>query len=422
MGNSSACAEMLPPQTVEATGSGESASCMGECSDLLTPNDCITPIVPHLKRATPAKLASPTRPDRLTCHVYPPTATPSGFDELQSEWNALLAKSRFDTIFLTYEWQTTWWHYLGHGDLWVLAFRRRDNDELVGIVPIYHFIQEASGDTDDEKSVGAGLRHFTLNGGIEVSDYVDAIMARGWEEEVYKGLLTWLASTDAPEWDVIDLCNIPEESLTYQLFPALAEAAGWHTEVRQEDVAPQFVLPPRYESYLQTYLDKKQRHEIRRKQRRAEQETDVGFYIVDQREHCLEAEIDDFIALQRASRTDKADFMTPEMRRFFNGIAHVLLDAGYLNLSFLTLDGEKAASLMSFEYKGRFLLYNSGYDPDSRAGLSPGWVLLGYAIQYAIASGNWLFDFMQGDEEYKYRFGSQDYQVMRVIVRKLPTA
>jgi CelD/BcsL family acetyltransferase involved in cellulose biosynthesis len=39
-------------------------------------------------------------------------------------------------------------------------------------------------------------------------------------------------------------------------------------------------------------------------------------------------------------------------------------------------------------------------------------------IQYAIAAGCRLFDFMQGDEEYKYRFGSTDYKVMRVIVHR----
>ena len=31
-----------------------------------------------------------------------------GFAALHAEWNDLLRRSRFDTIFLTYEWQTTW--------------------------------------------------------------------------------------------------------------------------------------------------------------------------------------------------------------------------------------------------------------------------------------------------------------------------
>ena len=47
-----------------------------------------------------------------------------------------------------------------------------------------------------------------------------------------------------------------------------------------------------------------------------------------------------------------------------------------------------------------------------------GWVLVAYAIQFAIAVGDQVFDFMQGNEDYKYRFGSQDYAVMRVLVSR----
>ena len=95
-----------------------------------------------------------------------------------------------------------------------------------------------------------------------------------------------------------------------------------------------------------------------------------------------------------------------------------MLDMGVLRLFFLTIDGEKAATMFAFEYNRRFWLYNSGYDPQAHAQLSPGWVLLAYVIEYAIASGCSVFDFMQGNEEYKYRFGAEDYKVMRVIVRR----
>lgn len=93
---------------------------------------------------------------------------------------------------------------------------------------------------------------------------------------------------------------------------------------------------------------------------------------------------------------------------------------GRLRLFFLTINGEKAAALFAFEFDRRLWLYNSGYDPEAHAQLSPGWVLLAYVIQYAIAGGcpPVFFYFMQGNEEYKYRFGSHDYKVMRVIVRK----
>jgi CelD/BcsL family acetyltransferase involved in cellulose biosynthesis len=279
----------------------------------------------------------------------------------------------------------------------------------VGIAPLYL--------TERTSGFNAGKQVFTLVGCIEVSDYLDLMMAQGWEADVYTEFLTWLHSAEAPAWDVVDLCNLPEVSLTYTVLPPLAEAAGHTVVVKQEDVAPQFALPLHYETYLQEQVDKKQRHEIRRKQRRAEREAEIGFYIVG-KEQSLEAEVDDFVALQRASREDKAEFMTPPMRRFFGAVARRMLDAGYLRLCFLTINGEKAASLYAFEFDRKFLLYNSGYDPDAHAQLSPGWVILAYSIQYAIAAGCRVFDFMQGDEEYKYRFGSQDYKVMRVLITR----
>ncbi len=90
----------------------------------------------------------------------------------------------------------------------------------------------------------------------------------------------------------------------------------------QKMLRPSFNCPgSTYEAYLQENVDKKQRHEIRRKQRRAERETAVHFDIVGLNPASdadrLEQEMTEFIALQKASAVDKAEFMTPLMERFF---------------------------------------------------------------------------------------------------------
>lgn len=356
---------------------------------------------------TARNAASATR--QLVRTVYAPDAQPTGFDALGDEWNALLSRTRFRTLFLTHEWQTTWWRHLGEGDLWIVAWREPQTNKLVGIAPLYR-VTFAEGEL-------AGKIQLNIVGCIQVSDYLDILVDESCEDAVYADFAAWLLSPEAPAWDLVDLCNLPEESSTWTAMPQLFAQAGLAVRTFQEDVAPQFKLPLHYETYLNEQVEKKQRHEIRRKQRRAEREADIGFYFVG-REQSLEAEVDDFIALQRASRADKSEFMTPSMRRFFHAAARMLFDAGWLRLSFLTINGEKAASLFAFEYDRRFLLYNSGYDPDAYAQLSPGWVQLAYVIQYAIAVGDTHFDFMQGDEAYKYYFGSRDYRVMRVIAQR----
>lgn len=361
--------------------------------------------LPKTKDTWQAHHTCPATPP-LDVTAYGPNSYPNGLSVLAPEWNDLLARSRYDTFFLTHEWQSVWWQQLGTGELWILAFHEREQKQLVGIAPLYL--------SEHRSGKWAGKRSMQLVGCVEVSDFLDILIASGWEQSIYCRLLAWLQSDAAPAWDYLDLCNLPQDSLSYRLLPPIFQNAGLHVQVNQEDVAPQILLPNRYDMYLQQ-IDKKQRHEIRRKQRRVERELEVDFRIVHEVAD-LQTSMDEFLRLQRMSRPDKEEFMTPQMERFFRVMARHMLEAGYLQLSLLSLHGETVAALLSFEYKRQLLLYNSGYDTKKWANYSPGWVLISYVIQHAIARGMKVFDFLQGDEEYKYRFGGQNYQVMRTLV------
>ena len=316
-----------------------------------------------------------------------------GFDDLKAEWNTLLARSCSDTLFLTWEWQTTWWRCLGEGDLWLLAWY--DQGEIVGIAPLYLTVEQD------------GTHWLNIVGCVDVSDYLDVIVAAGREEQVYSALLDWLAGPDAPAWHVTKLCNLPQLSLTHQLLPELATQRGLDATTRVEDVCPIIELPSDFETYLQERLSKKQRHEVRRKLRRIQDETQVNWYVVNH-VHAIEPEMEAFIQLHRLSTDEKHSFMTPEMQAFFREITLTMHDAGWLYLAFIEINGAKAAAMLAFNYKNRLLIYNSGYDPANYAELSPGIVLTSYIIEDAIKHDIKIFDFLQGNEVYKYRFGATD--------------
>ncbi len=335
----------------------------------------------------------------------------TGFDTLRAEWNDLLRRSRFDTIFLTWEWQTIWWRCLGvlRGPLYLLA--AHEGERLVGILPLYLH------DVDGQRTVH-------VIGCLEVADYLDLIIEAGQEEVVYAAFLEWLASGDAPAWDVVDLCNQPSVSLSHSRLPEMARARGWSVEVFQEDVCPIITLPVAtgapdfdgWEVYLET-LDKKERHEIRRKLRRIEREApDAHVRFVRNADGLTEA-VTDFIALHRLSSREKDAFMDEPMQAFFHAIAAMLAEHGWLQLSFLEIDDQPAASYFCFEYKNEVLVYNSGYDPQAYPQLSSGWVLLSQLIQDAIAHRRVRFDFLQGGEDYKHRFGGIDEPVYRTLIR-----
>ncbi len=329
----------------------------------------------------------------------------TGFEALSAEWDALLHRSASDAIFLTLEYQRTWWHHLGEGELLILAVREGEVEgKLVGIAPLFA--------TESPK----GERVLSTVGCVEVSDYLDLIVARGCEEAVYGAMLDYLAAPHAPAWDILDLCNTHEDSPTLDLLPAIAEARGWTVSTGRDDVCPIIPLPDTWEAYLHM-LDSKQRRELRRKLRRADAQTALGWYVVGP-EHNLETEVEEFLRLMAASTPDKATFLTPRMRDFFRQLARIAYDAGWLQLAFLEVGGHKAAAYFNFVYNDRVLVYNSGLDWRTFPKLSAGIVLAAYCIRHAIEQGRDVVDFMQGDERYKYQLGGQDVEVRRLAIRR----
>jgi CelD/BcsL family acetyltransferase involved in cellulose biosynthesis len=327
----------------------------------------------------------------------------SGFDALAGEWNDLLKRSAFNTLFLTWEWQRTWWEHLGEGDLFLITMRD-DEGHLTGIAPLYRTVS------------ANGERKLSIVGCVDVSDYLDIIVAQGREKEVYGALLDYLDSDEMVGWDSAELCNVPEISPAHQALAEIAVEHGYEFRTIVEDVCPVIDLPATWDEYLAS-LDKKQRHEIRRKMRRIEREADVNWYIVDQ-DRNLSEEIEAFIELHQKSSADKDDFMDKQMKGFFRAVAHVLQPPGWLQLAFIEVDGKKAASMLNFDYEDAILVYNSGYDPQRHAHLSSGIVLLAYCIQHAIELGRARFDFLRGDEPYKYRFGAKETKVYRLVIAR----
>jgi CelD/BcsL family acetyltransferase involved in cellulose biosynthesis len=105
------------------------------------------------------------------------------------------------------------------------------------------------------------------------------------------------------------------------------------------------------------------------------------------------------------------------MRSQMKSSIHVAFRAGYLQLAFLEVDGEKACAYLNFDYDNKIWVYNSGLDRRFMD-LSVGWVLLGYLLEWANQHKRAEFDFLRGDEDYKYKFGGQKRHVMRLTVTR----
>ncbi|HEX5808907.1 MAG TPA: GNAT family N-acetyltransferase [Anaerolineales bacterium] len=326
------------------------------------------------------------------------------FSEIPAaSWNALAEQSITDTPFSRHEYLSQWWSTRGGGewkDAELVLVSARENDEWIGIAPL--FITEYD-----------GQQSLMLLGSIEISDYLDLIVRADDLHRFLSGLLDFLVSLDAARWSALDWYNLPDVSPTLAALKTESEKRGWrhHEEVYRP--TPRIPLNGSFEDYL-ARIDKKQRHEIRRKMRRAaESDKDVRFTLVNGTQN-IEAEIDAFFDLM-VHDPGKAEFLHAAMREQMSATIRDAHAHGYLWLAFLEVDGAKVAGSLNFDYKNKLWGYNSGVSREHME-ISPGWVLLAYTIQWCCENGRYEFDFMRGDEEYKYRFGGVNKHVMRVKV------
>jgi CelD/BcsL family acetyltransferase involved in cellulose biosynthesis len=324
----------------------------------------------------------------------------SGWDALgigEAGWNRLVERCRAPVPFSTWQFQTAWYHAFAPGPLHLFA-AQDGAGEWVGLLPLY----------ETASPEGPVLR---LVGGTDVADYLDLIAVAGREEEVWKALLPVLAEGPAPS---LDLRPIPAASSTPGLLASLAESAGLTFRVAVEERCPVIELPGSWDAYL-AGLSGKDRHELRRKLRRAE--ASKPRVEVARTPAAMAALMDGFIALHRRSKVGKARFMDEAMEVFFRDVGRELSRAGLAALWMLWLEERPAAALFCLEQAGAVSLYNSGFDPEARA-LSPGVVLIARTIEDAIARGFVRYDFLRGEEPYKYGFGAAATEVLRVTLER----
>jgi CelD/BcsL family acetyltransferase involved in cellulose biosynthesis len=329
------------------------------------------------------------------------------FQQLAAPWDRLLEKSVTRAPFLLHAFQLNWWRTRGGGE-WpqaelMLALGHEPDGELAAIAPLFL--------TEDR----AERPILMLLGSIEIADVLDLIGSRDALEQFIPMLLENLEQGLPERRASLDLYNLPEGSFTRELMRTAAENRGWTIKEQRLQPSPYVALSTSWDAYLDN-IDSKQRRELKRKMRRADSYPASVEWHLSQADGNLHAEVDAFLDLM-ALDPEKRSFLTESMRAHFHGLAQAAADGGWLQLAMLEVSGQPAFGYFNFDYDGKLWVYNSGFDPD-HASLSPGWVLMGHLIQWAIDHQIREVDFLRGDEEYKYRLGGIDRWVTRMVLSR----
>ena len=301
---------------------------------------------------------------------------------LQAAGTALSCRAPF----LLPGWMRAWQAvFAPDASLWLRSFRQAG--EVVGIAAL--------------RVEGRTARFI---GDAEVCDHLDLVCAADRRREFCAALLDRLKADGI---DCLELNPLRPDSVVLQGLVPAARDRGFAVSVAAEEVLFEMELPGSWENYLQT-LSGKQRHEVRRKLRRLETGAQAGFRLA-QTPAAVRAAVNDFLALFRQNRPDKAAFMDERMAAYFRLLAEYVPGT---RIGFLDVDERPAAAVWCCDHGGTRYLYNSGYDADL-GHLSVGILCKILSIRDAIAAGLGAYDFLKGDEGYKRQLGGRPVPIYR---------
>lgn len=335
----------------------------------------------------------------------------SDFSNLIPKWEELLTRATYNKIFFHPIYQQTWWQTLGRGEPHIVSVWK--DNRMIAIAPFF---------IDKKRLSFVGCK--------DVTDYLDIIFEEKYAQDIFLLINQHLQHLFATQTIIsIELCSIPHHSQTLIELPKLKTLLpNLDIQLTEQDVCPQIELPNNFDAYLES-LDRKQRHEVKRKWRKLENEAEIRFSTVTNlnfKPQQLNA-VKTFIELHQLSSPDKNQFWNNHHRAFFDILLPNFAQAGWLKLFFLEITAWKdnsyqlplpqapIAAMLIFDYQEIYNLYNSGFNPIYRK-LSAGQVLTSYTIEQAIQQGKTTYDFLRGDEEYKFRLGGIPMSVMDLSI------
>jgi CelD/BcsL family acetyltransferase involved in cellulose biosynthesis len=328
--------------------------------------------------------------------------TVEGFLSLRDEWNSLLQSSAADCVFLTHEWLSVWWKHMSE-DRALHIVTVREDGELTGILPLAERAPRLS------RMMPRTLEF--LGTGLIGSDYLDAIVRPGREPKVLATLADHLDNCGL----MLQLNQLRGGACVASVLAEKLRHREWIGDETKMNVCPYIDLRGHtWDSYLATLgpnIRKNINRYLRNLPKTFHMQFDCATTPVEARA-ALESAIDLHHKRWGARGTSEA-FQTVAVIAFHREFVQRAAERGWLRLLVLSLDGKAVAALYGLRYGPTFYFYQSGFDP-AYSKHSVGVTTMGLGIKTAIEEGALEYDFLHGDEEYKFHWASGSRDLHRL--------
>ncbi|MBV8726836.1 MAG: GNAT family N-acetyltransferase [Candidatus Eremiobacteraeota bacterium] len=288
-------------------------------------------------------------------------------------------------MFVSWPWMRAYFEVATRRPL-ILCYRPANENSFVAFLPLA---------IDGFPRSRALLNRDLFPFGNPHGDYAGMIAVPEHEREALRAFRDYLA---AEHWDNFHAHDLHDERMT-----ALVESFSpdrFRTATRAETKCPYIPLPSTWDEYLRTRLKKHFRGDLRRSIRLVEALPDFRAEVIDR--HNVERIID--LTLHYAQSRYRN---SPRYRREQRALLLNCFRTGCLVGMGLWTGSSLLASVLAFvDHHGReFCAYKTAFNPEF-AKYSPGTVVTGFMIRYAIERQFQVYDFSRGGERYKSLFGT----------------
>lgn len=320
-------------------------------------------------------------------------------DALASEWNGLLQRSGANSIFLTWEWISTWLDVVSPDARLLVVTVRDATGRLAAIAPFYRRTMQL-----------AGFVPFTslhvLGGPESGAEYPDLILRSDVADEALRAVGTALHER-AGEWDCIWLPYVASWSGARQRWRALFQRVEMHVNEREAEFAC-VPLPESHDALLRALPEKMRKH-LKQYVRRLTIEGPWRFvdFVAGGR---VGDGLDGLFALHekrwQARDEDGAFRADSRLAAFYRRFAPLAAERGWLRLCGLMAGEQFGAVQYGYAYNGEFLALQEGFDVDIQPpGI--GHVLRDAVMRRSIEGGLRAYDFLGEYSDHKRRWGAE---------------
>jgi CelD/BcsL family acetyltransferase involved in cellulose biosynthesis len=216
------------------------------------------------------------------------------------------------------------------------------------------------------------------------------------------------ALEEVPGWRTLDLQQLPPGSPLITARPPAR--AAWADQVEPGEACQVLALA----DTLEDTVPRRMVRNLRYYREKAEDRGELVFVSADP--DSAGELLDALVALHRR-RWGGDGVLDPRAVAMLREATPALARAGRLRLHGLRVGGATAAVLYGLADPRRTSLYLAGFDPEL-AELGIGKLLIGHAIERAIAEGHREVDFLRGDEGHKRLWGATSRPMLHRILRR----